>query len=116
MHPYFIGNSPIGSSIEEEMFHELISGYGPAFKQGINSTQFKNLDVYNLMCYILGLKPAPNNGSFERVRLTLADEGILWPAPIDNSSSTEDSCLNCDPKSRWSHRSFHNWTFSYGGY
>lgn len=59
MHPYFIG-------------------YGPAFKKGFNVTQFMNLDLFPLMCYILGIEPTPNNGSFERVRMLLNDNGVKW--------------------------------------
>jgi len=38
--------------------------HGPAFKKGIVLKPFSNLNVYNLMCRILKLKPAPNDGSF----------------------------------------------------
>lgn len=74
MHPYFIG-------------------YGPAFKTGYNVTQFWNLDLYPLMSYILNVKPAPNNGSFERVRKLLKDEGRRWPYlnPVTDSPISEET-------------------------
>jgi len=56
MHPYFIA-------------------HGPAFKKGYNISQFMNLDIYPLMCHILGVEPAPNNGSFDRVRSILKNNG-----------------------------------------
>uniref|UniRef100_A0A915KXX4 Ectonucleotide pyrophosphatase/phosphodiesterase family member 5 n=1 Tax=Romanomermis culicivorax TaxID=13658 RepID=A0A915KXX4_ROMCU len=67
MHPYFIG-------------------YGPAFKKSFNITQFVNIDLYVLMCYILNIKPSPNNGSFERVRSILSDEGLKWPKTFESSA------------------------------
>lgn len=41
---------------------------GPAFRQGYAQPPMRNVDLYNVMAAILHLKPAPNDGSFERVR------------------------------------------------
>jgi predicted AlkP superfamily pyrophosphatase or phosphodiesterase len=41
---------------------------GPAFKSGRIVEPFSNVEVYNVMCKILGLKPAPNDGDLRRVR------------------------------------------------
>jgi len=35
---------------------------GPAFKRGVTIPPFDNVDVYNLLCAVLGLRPAPNDG------------------------------------------------------
>lgn len=54
--------------------NELVSmraifiAHGKAFKQGYVSEPFQNTEVYNLMCQILGLKPAENDGNFENVK------------------------------------------------
>jgi predicted AlkP superfamily pyrophosphatase or phosphodiesterase len=42
--------------------------HGAAFKKGFIAEPFENIHVYNLMCHILGIKPAPNDGNFETVR------------------------------------------------
>ena len=42
--------------------------HGPAFKKGYVAEPFENVDVYGLMCRILGLKPAKNDGDLRRVR------------------------------------------------
>ena len=44
---------------------------GPAFKRGYVAEPFENIHVYELMCKILGLKPAKNDGSLERVKAML---------------------------------------------
>jgi predicted AlkP superfamily pyrophosphatase or phosphodiesterase len=44
---------------------------GPAFKRGYIAEPFQNLHVYELVCAILGLRPAPNDGSVDSVRLLL---------------------------------------------
>lgn len=41
---------------------------GPAFKKNYTAEPFKNVEVYNIMCKILGLNPAPNDGNFEMVK------------------------------------------------
>ncbi|MDR3188116.1 MAG: ectonucleotide pyrophosphatase/phosphodiesterase [Prevotellaceae bacterium] len=47
--------------------------YGPAFKQGYAQPPMSNVDVYNIMSAILHLKPAPNDGNFERVKEMLVN-------------------------------------------
>ena len=37
--------------------------YGPAFKEGYNADPFDMVNIYSLICHILGIEPAPNNGS-----------------------------------------------------
>lgn len=40
---------------------------GPSLKKGYVSPPIENVDHYNLMCHLLGIKPLPNNGSLERI-------------------------------------------------
>nr|KAG5708925.1 hypothetical protein BaRGS_009334 [Batillaria attramentaria] len=48
---------------------------GPAFKKGVrDAAPFRMVDIYPMMCHILGLEPAPNNGTLENVRHILATE------------------------------------------
>uniref|UniRef100_H2UDZ6 Ectonucleotide pyrophosphatase/phosphodiesterase 2 n=1 Tax=Takifugu rubripes TaxID=31033 RepID=H2UDZ6_TAKRU len=41
----------------------IFLGYGPAFKFKTKVPAFENIELYNIMCDLLGLKPAPNNGT-----------------------------------------------------
>jgi predicted AlkP superfamily pyrophosphatase or phosphodiesterase len=45
--------------------------HGSAFKRGYVAEPFENIEVYNLMCKVLGLKPAKNDGDLERVKTML---------------------------------------------
>nr|XP_039260600.1 ectonucleotide pyrophosphatase/phosphodiesterase family member 5-like isoform X4 [Styela clava] len=54
--------------------HVFFLATGPSFKEGFLSEPFELIDIYSLMCYILEIKPAPNNGSFDAVRQLLRDE------------------------------------------
>lgn len=49
---------------------------GPAFKKGYLSEQFDSVDIYPLMCHILGITPAQNNGSFDNVKDLLQEKSI----------------------------------------
>ena len=42
--------------------------HGEAFKSGFVAEPFENIHVYSLMCEILKLKPAPNDGNLDTVR------------------------------------------------
>ncbi|KAL5010939.1 hypothetical protein ScPMuIL_013244 [Solemya velum] len=46
---------------------------GPAFKRGVVVEPFDMVDIYPLMCHVLGLTPAPNNGSLRNVKSLLVN-------------------------------------------
>ncbi|XP_037606650.1 ectonucleotide pyrophosphatase/phosphodiesterase family member 1 [Sebastes umbrosus] len=41
----------------------IFIGYGPAFKTNTVVPPFENIELYNLMCDLLSIRPAPNNGT-----------------------------------------------------
>jgi predicted AlkP superfamily pyrophosphatase or phosphodiesterase len=49
----------------------LFIAHGPAFRRGVEIPDVENVDVYNLLCAVLGLKPAPNDGGEALVRAAL---------------------------------------------
>ena len=40
---------------------------GPQLKKGFQFEKALNIDIYEMMCHILGLKPAANDGKYERI-------------------------------------------------
>ncbi len=50
--------------------HALFRAVGPAFKH-ISLPHFPNVDVYPLLCHLLGIEPAPNDGSLNIVKRML---------------------------------------------
>lgn len=48
--------------------HPFFVARGPAFKENFISDPFELVDIYPLICSILGIEPAPNNGSLARVK------------------------------------------------
>ena len=57
-------------SIHREMW-SIFFARGPAFRQGVEMGEFETVDLYPLMCHLLGINPHPNNGSLINV------EGML---------------------------------------
>lgn len=41
----------------------LFIGYGPKLKHSTEVQPFENIEIYNLMCDLLDIEPAPNNGT-----------------------------------------------------
>jgi predicted AlkP superfamily pyrophosphatase or phosphodiesterase len=44
---------------------------GPSFRQAARAKPFRNIHLYELMCYLLRIPPAPNDGSLREVRRLL---------------------------------------------
>lgn len=53
--------------------HTIFYAEGPAFKKGYIQPVFPNVDLYGIMCRVLGLEPAENDGDPESV------EGMFLP-------------------------------------
>jgi predicted AlkP superfamily pyrophosphatase or phosphodiesterase len=70
---YPISGGTHGYDNEVASMQALFIADGPAFKDGARVDTVFNLDIYELVCHLLQLRPAPNDGSFERI------EGILKP-------------------------------------
>lgn len=56
-----------GYSASLKQMHQYLVAYGPAFKQGYRSGPVYEVDLYSLMCHILGIVPAKNDGDFNRI-------------------------------------------------
>lgn len=62
---------PRGGHGHDNRYQEMQAvfvAHGPAFKRGYVAKPFSNVEVYNVMCKILGLKPAPNDGDLRHVK------------------------------------------------
>jgi predicted AlkP superfamily pyrophosphatase or phosphodiesterase len=49
----------------------LFVAHGPDFRPGLAIAEFPNVDVYDLLAYVLGLTPAPNDGELAPFRPVL---------------------------------------------
>jgi predicted AlkP superfamily pyrophosphatase or phosphodiesterase len=57
-----IGKGTHGYDNRSPEMQALFVAHGPSFKQGVLIEQFQNIHLYELMCKVLNLKPAPNDG------------------------------------------------------
>lgn len=85
----------------------LFIGYGPDFKHGLEVDSFENIEVYNLMCDLLSVNPAPNNGTHGSLNHLLKNPVYspehpkevrpLARCPIRATSRDNLGC-SCDPR------------------
>ncbi|XP_063613826.1 venom phosphodiesterase 2-like [Penaeus indicus] len=47
-----------------EDMNALFLAHGPSFHRNVEVEAFQNIELYNLMCQLLGVTPAPNNGTW----------------------------------------------------
>lgn len=73
--------------------HALFLAHGPAFKDNFTATPFENIELYNLMCDVLNISAAPNNGTRGSLHYILRSNKTLQR---DISTSLIDSCQHTD--------------------
>lgn len=61
-----------GYPVSSPNMEPIFVASGPSFKRAFQSQSFTNLDVYPLLCHMLGLAAGPHNGSLEDIRSILA--------------------------------------------
>jgi predicted AlkP superfamily pyrophosphatase or phosphodiesterase len=52
--------------------HGIFIAHGPGFRRGVELEAFENVHIYNLLCALLNLPPAPNDGDDRLVGAALA--------------------------------------------
>lgn len=70
----------------------LFLARGPAFKVGVEVEPFQNIQLYNLMCYLVGVEPAPNNGTVGALNSLLLD-----PQPVEELNPEEPPSASLYP-------------------
>ena len=59
-----------------QSMHPFFIAMGPSFKTGYSVETFNTVDLYPLMCLLLDIQAAPNNGSLDIVKDLLKGETI----------------------------------------
>lgn len=70
----FIKSLPQGThgyDYNQKEMHGIFAARGPAFVSGDTTSSFQNVHIYELMSHLLGLKPAPNDGTLDSVKVLL---------------------------------------------
>uniref|UniRef100_A0A9J8BCS0 Ectonucleotide pyrophosphatase/phosphodiesterase 5 n=1 Tax=Cyprinus carpio carpio TaxID=630221 RepID=A0A9J8BCS0_CYPCA len=75
---FMLGNHGYNNSLPS--MRPVFVARGPAFRRDYTKASMRSVDLYPLMCSILGLKPLPNNGSLSSVQDVLVETSI--PKPV----------------------------------
>jgi len=75
--------------------HALFAANGPSFKKGAEVRPFQNIQLYELMCHLTGVIPAPNNGTPGALNDMLVDPPLLEevlpePLPVLSMPSSDE--------------------------
>uniref|UniRef100_A0A3B4YP56 Ectonucleotide pyrophosphatase/phosphodiesterase 1 n=1 Tax=Seriola lalandi dorsalis TaxID=1841481 RepID=A0A3B4YP56_SERLL len=73
----------------------IFIGYGPGFKNKTVVPPFENIELYNVMCDLLGIRPAPNNGTHGSLNHLL--QHPVHPPVHPAQLSHETPCEASDP-------------------
>ncbi|KAK7482281.1 hypothetical protein BaRGS_00026524, partial [Batillaria attramentaria] len=65
----------------------LFLAFGPGFKKNIKIEPFENIELYNTFCILLGITPAPNNGTFGSLSHILSQP----PSLTENTDCVSDT-------------------------
>lgn len=77
--PDFQTGGAHGFEPADTSMHALFIAAGPAFRSGVTVAPFRNVHVYELLCAVLGLQPAPNDGAIDSVRVFLRRQARSTP-------------------------------------
>uniref|UniRef100_A0A8C6ZEK1 Venom phosphodiesterase 1-like n=1 Tax=Nothoprocta perdicaria TaxID=30464 RepID=A0A8C6ZEK1_NOTPE len=88
-----------GYDNEFKSMQAIFLGYGPGFKEKTEVDPFENIEVYNLMCDLLHITPAPNNGTHGSLNHLLKNPFYNPSHAKEESSPSSCPVVNLSPPS-----------------
>ena len=64
-HPHYPSKGTHGFDPDYQDMNAIFYAMGPDFKKGVHYPVIQNTNIYDLMCYLLKINPASNDGSLE---------------------------------------------------
>lgn len=55
----------------------ILIAHGPAFKKNFSMESISSVDLYPLLCHLLGIDPLPNNGTFKNIQKLLVSVRVI---------------------------------------
>ncbi|XP_048346570.1 ectonucleotide pyrophosphatase/phosphodiesterase family member 3 isoform X2 [Sphaerodactylus townsendi] len=87
-----------GYDNEFKSMEAIFVAHGPGFKEKTEVPAFENIEVYNLMCDLLKITPAPNNGTHGSLN-HLLNSPFYRPSPATEQSSPSTCPFSSLPSS-----------------
>jgi len=84
------GRGEHGWPPDQSKSYSVFYARGPAFREGAVVRPFNIVDLYPLMCELLGIDPRPNNGSIENIKAVLKED---IPPPRGAGKKQNSACL-----------------------
>ncbi|XP_015216007.1 ectonucleotide pyrophosphatase/phosphodiesterase family member 7 [Lepisosteus oculatus] len=84
---FYVNKGDHGFSNEEMDMKMIFRAFGPDFKKNYLAEAFDSINIYPLMCKLLGVTPAPNNGSLAFTEGMLVERFDLDPSPVKPEGS-----------------------------
>uniref|UniRef100_A0A8C8I0W3 SMB domain-containing protein n=1 Tax=Oncorhynchus tshawytscha TaxID=74940 RepID=A0A8C8I0W3_ONCTS len=81
----FCAGGAHGYDNDDASMHAMFLSYGPKFHYKTEIEPFSNIELYNLMCDVLGISPSQNNGSHGSMNHLLRTP---WHTPIHPAEQT----------------------------
>uniref|UniRef100_A0A674I5R1 Ectonucleotide pyrophosphatase/phosphodiesterase 3 n=1 Tax=Terrapene triunguis TaxID=2587831 RepID=A0A674I5R1_9SAUR len=102
----FCGGGNHGYDNEFKSMEAIFIAHGPSFKEKTEVEPFENIEIYNLMCDLLHIKPAPNNGTHGSLNHLLKtpfynplhskEESPTSSCPFTTSTPLDELGCTCD--------------------
>ncbi|KAF7253951.1 Venom phosphodiesterase 1 [Varanus komodoensis] len=94
----YCGGGNHGYDNEFKSMEAIFVAHGPGFKEKIEVKPFENIEVYNLMCDLLKIQPAPNNGTHGSLN-HLLKVPFYTPSPAKEESPPSSYPVSPSPSS-----------------
>ncbi|XP_041951559.1 ectonucleotide pyrophosphatase/phosphodiesterase family member 1 [Alosa sapidissima] len=86
-----------GSDNLFQSMQAIFIAHGPGLKYNTTVAPFENIEVYNLMCDLLGIRPAPNNGTHGSLNHLLKRPRLVPAYPAEMSLASACSATASIP-------------------
>lgn len=70
---FYVNKGDHGFNNQEMDMKAIFRAFGPDFRKKFLAEPFDSVSIYPLMCKLLGVDPAPNNGSLSDTQAMLVD-------------------------------------------
>uniref|UniRef100_A0A8C2YYL4 Extracellular Endonuclease subunit A domain-containing protein n=1 Tax=Cyclopterus lumpus TaxID=8103 RepID=A0A8C2YYL4_CYCLU len=93
-----IPTPPHGYDNDAESMHAMFVSYGPGFQYKTEIEPFSNIELYNLMCDVMQISPADNNGTHGSMNHLLRWPFYTPAPPAERSDPVQCPLVSLDPE------------------